>query len=56
VLRSRSRPRTPLTRSALPVLQSLLGEGLEGRPASVILTGAGNLKQAGAKAKDALKH
>ncbi len=31
---------TPLTRSALPVLQSLLGEGLEGQPASVILTGA----------------
>ena len=28
------------TRSALPVLQSLLGEGLEGQPASVILTDA----------------
>ena len=33
-------PGTPLTRSALPVLQSLLGEGLEGQPVSVILTGA----------------
>jgi len=33
-------PGTPLTRSALPVLQSLLGEGLEGQPASVILTDA----------------
>src|SRR5207249_11694821 len=31
---------TPLTRSALPVLQSLLSEGLEGRPVSVILTDA----------------
>ena len=31
---------TPLTRSALPVLQSLLGEGLEGQPVSVILTDA----------------
>jgi hypothetical protein len=28
------------TRSALPVLQSLLGEGLEGQPVSVILTDA----------------
>ena len=28
------------TRSALPVLQSLPGEGLEGQPASVILTDA----------------
>ena len=33
-------PGTPLARSALPVLQSLLGEGLEGQPASVILTDA----------------
>ena len=33
-------PGTPLTRSALPVLQSLLGEGLEGQPVSVILTDA----------------
>ena len=33
-------PGTPLTRSALPVLQSLPGEGLEGQPVSVILTGA----------------
>ena len=31
---------TPLARSALPVLQSLLGEGLEGQPVSVILTDA----------------
>ena len=31
---------TPLTRSALPVLQSLLDEGLEGQPVSVILTDA----------------
>jgi transcriptional regulator of acetoin/glycerol metabolism len=31
---------TPLTRSALPVLQSVLGEGLEGQPVSVILTDA----------------
>jgi sigma-54 dependent transcriptional regulator, acetoin dehydrogenase operon transcriptional activator AcoR len=31
---------TPLIRSALPVLQSLLGEGLEGQPVSVILTDA----------------
>jgi hypothetical protein len=34
---------TPLTRSALPVLQNLLGEGLEDWPASVILTGAGGV-------------
>src|SRR5712691_6164004 len=33
-------PDTPLTRSALPVLQSLLAEGLEGQPVSVILTDA----------------
>jgi transcriptional regulator of acetoin/glycerol metabolism len=33
-------PGTLLTRSALPVLQSLLGEGLEGQPVSVILTDA----------------
>jgi hypothetical protein len=33
-------PGTPLTRSALPVLQSLQGEGLEGQPVSVILTDA----------------
>ena len=33
-------PGTPLTRSALPVLQSLLGEGLEGQLVSVILTDA----------------
>jgi len=33
-------PGPPLTRNALPVLQSLLGEGLEGQPVSVILTGA----------------
>ena len=31
---------TPLTRSALPVLQSLMDEGLEGLPVSVILTDA----------------
>ena len=34
---------TPLTRSALPVLQSLMGDGLEGRPVSVILTDAGGV-------------
>jgi sigma-54 dependent transcriptional regulator, acetoin dehydrogenase operon transcriptional activator AcoR len=34
---------TPLTRSALPVLQSLMDEGLEGRPVSVILTDAGGV-------------
>jgi transcriptional regulator of acetoin/glycerol metabolism len=34
---------TPLTRSALPVLQSVLGEGLEGRPVGVILTDAGGV-------------
>ena len=33
-------PGPPLTRNALPVLQSLPGEGLEGQPVSVILTGA----------------
>jgi hypothetical protein len=36
-------PGTPLTRSALPVLQNLLGEGLEDWPASVILTDAGGV-------------
>ena len=34
---------TPLTRSALPVLQSLMDEGLEGRPVSVTLTDAGGV-------------
>jgi transcriptional regulator of acetoin/glycerol metabolism len=34
---------TPLTRSALPVLQSLLGEGLEDWPVSVILSDAGGV-------------
>ena len=34
---------TPLTRSALPVLQSLLGEGLEDWPVSVILADAGGV-------------
>ena len=36
-------PGTPLTRSALPVLQSLMDEGLEGRPASIILADAGGV-------------
>jgi sigma-54 dependent transcriptional regulator, acetoin dehydrogenase operon transcriptional activator AcoR len=36
-------PGTPLTRSALPVLQSLLGEGLEDWPVGVILTDAGGV-------------
>jgi sigma-54 dependent transcriptional regulator, acetoin dehydrogenase operon transcriptional activator AcoR len=34
---------TPLARSALPVLQSVLGEGLEGRPVGGILTDAGGV-------------